>query len=256
MINRPVLIATTLTLSLLCCSGAGQKAQLQPEDSIARAEQLAGEGDCREAVLYYEEILSEFPPPNIAERARFGRARCRYELEDYDLAIDELENFIDAYPKSDLVDDAMYLVALCYLDQAPRAERDQRNTVKAIDELEFLLKEYPASNVSREAGESLAEARAKLAHKEYLSGKLYLGLEYFRAARIYFDLVLDEYSDTKWAPWAMLGKGETYDREGKTTQALDLYRRVVSSYPGTLPAGRAGVRISQITGGARDESGE
>jgi outer membrane protein assembly factor BamD len=256
MIQRIVLISALLSVCLICCSGSGTRVAVEPADKLARADRFAEKGDCRKAVLEYEELLAEFPPPEIAERAKFNRTKCRVELEDYDLAISELEDFIDTYPYGDLVDDAMYLIGICYLRQSPRAERDQQFTEKAASELEFMLREYPNSNVREEAEASLTEARGKLAKKEYMNGKLYLRLEYFRSARIYFDIVLDHYGDTEWAAWSLLGKAQSYDREGNRKKAIETYEKVLRDYPDTEPYGRAGMRIDQISGGGEDDNEE
>ncbi len=252
MMQRIVLIAALLPLSLATCSRRGSAPAVEPSDRVAYADRLAERGNCRKAVLVYEDLLAEFPPPEIAERAKFSRSRCRVELEDYDLAISELEDFIDTYPQSDLADDAVYLIGLCYLRQSPRAERDQQNTLKAVREFEFMLREYPDSNVREEAQASLMEARGKLGKKEYLNGKLYLRLEYFLAARICFDTVLDEYGDTEWAAWALLGKAQSYEREGNIRKAAELYDKVCTDHPGTEACGTAGMRLHQIAGGNGD----
>jgi outer membrane protein assembly factor BamD len=256
MIQRTVLASALVCLCLLACSGSASKVEVAPEDRAARADRLAAEGECRKAVLEYEELLSQFPPPDVAERARFNRTRCRVKLEDYDLAINEFEDFIDSYPKSDLIDDAMYMIAVCYLAQSPRAERDQRNTVKALNELDFVLREYPDSNVREEAEASRREARGKLARKEYLNGKLYLRLGHFRAARVCFDIVINDYGDTEWAAWSMLGNGQAYDREGNVKKAVEIYEKIIAGYPGTEPSGRAGMRLDRISGGGGDEKPE
>jgi outer membrane protein assembly factor BamD len=256
MIQRIVLVSALLSLCLACCSGSRPEVPVEPDDKLASADRLAERGDCRRAVLEYEELLAEFPPPDIAERAKFNRSKCRVELQDWDLAISELEDFIDTYPYGDLVDDAMYLIGVCYLSQSPRAERDQQNTLMAADELEFMLREYPNSNVREEAMASLLEARGKLAKKEYLNGKLYLRLKYFNSARIYFDIVVSDYGDTEWAAWALLGKGQSYDREGNRTKAIETYEKVLADYPDTEPSGRAGMRLDQISDGGEDEKDE
>jgi outer membrane protein assembly factor BamD len=256
MIQRIVLVSALLSLCLACCSGSRPEVALEPGDKLASADQLAEKGDCRKAVLQYEELLAEFPPPEIAERAKFNRTRCRVELEDWDLAISEFEDFIDTYPYGDLVDDAMYMIGFCYLAQSPRAERDQQNTLRAADELEFMLREYPSSNVREEAMASFMEAKGKLAKKEYLNGKLYIRLEYFRAARIYFDTVINDYGDTEWAAWAMLGKGQSYDREGNRKKAIETYEKILATYPDSEPYGRAGMRLEQISDGSEDEKAE
>lgn len=256
MLQRIVLISALLSLCLTCCSRRGPGVGVEPTNRLEEADQLAERGDCRKAIIKYEELLAEFPPPEIAERARFNRSRCRVEIEEYDLAIQELEDFIDTYPQGSLADDAMYLIGIAYLRQSPRAERDQSFTEKAADELEFMLREYPDSNMRGEAETALKEARTKLARKEYLNGELYLGLKYYRAARIYFDIVLDEYPDSEWAAWSLLGKARTYEREGNIEEALELYGRVLDDYSHTEPCDMAGMRIEELSGGGEDDGQE
>ncbi len=252
MIQRVLLAAALLSLSLACCSGSKPRVALEPGDRIARADDLAARGECRKAIVEYEELLAEFPPPEIAERAKFNRSRCRVELKDWDFAIAELEDFIDTYPASDLADDAMYMIGFCYLAQSRRAERDQQNTHRAVDELEFMLREYPDSNVREEATASLMEARGKLAKKDYLNGRLYLRQRSYMAARMYFDMVIDEYGDTAWGAQALLGKGESYDKEGNIEKAIETYEKVVADYPGTDACGQAGMRLERISDGGGD----
>ena len=256
MLQRIVLVSALLSLCITCCSRPGPRPGIEPAGRLDEVDQLAERGDCRKAIIKYEELLAEFPPPEIAERARFNRSRCRVEIEEYDLAIEELEDFIDTYPQGGLADDAMYLIGIAYLRQSPRAERDQTFTKKAADELEFMLREYPDSNMRGEAEAALNEARTKLARKEYLNGELYLDLKYYRAARISFDIVLNEYADSEWAAWSLLGKARTYDGEGNIEEALEVYGRVVDDYPDTGPCEMAGMRIEELSSGGEDDGEE
>ena len=60
-----------------------------------------------------------------------------------------------------------------------------------------------------EAEAKINELNAKLARKEYESGLIYMKMDYFRAATVSFDYVLEKYHDTPYAEPALLKKGES-----------------------------------------------
>ncbi len=237
---------------ILGCAGSRKDIVMYPQDRLMLADNLASQGKCSKAIMHYEKVLSEFPPPDVAERARFNLARCHMKLENYETAVQNFEEFRTSFPKSDLVDDAIYLMAVCYKAQAPRAERDQRNTVEALKLVELLLRDYPESNVRTEAQQLLKECRSRLAHKDFLNGELYLKMGYYEAARIYFDSVVSEFPDTEWARRALLGKAKTYEKEQRFDSAAETYRQIISEYPQTYEATQAALRLNQI---ARAQAG-
>jgi outer membrane protein assembly factor BamD len=227
---------------------------VRPEDRLIVAENLQAEGKCGKAVIEYEQLLSEFPSQEIAERARFNLARCRMEIEEYELAVLGFEDFIDSYPRSELVDNAMYFIAVSYLEQAPRPERDQAKTGKALSELNLLLREYPETDVRGEAEEALATCRSKLAEKEYLNGHLYLRLGYYESARIYFDSVVAEYGETDWAGLALLGSGISYFEESRLPEARQVFERILTEYPSTRASAEAARRLEELGGVVESEA--
>ena len=247
MYREMLFIACLVGLGMASCSGT-KTMNLYPEDRLALADSLRSQGHCSKAVVQYEQLLSEFPAQRIAERAEFNLARCHMDMGDYELAILGFENFVDSYARSDLVDNALYMIALSYIEQAPRPERDQSETSKALSELGLLLREYPDTDVKEEAEQAMAGCRAKLAEKEYLSGDLYLKLRYWRAARIYFDSVLEEYPDTPWAARAMLGKAVAFAGEKKVDRARETLERVLLDYPDSDVGREAARRLKELGG--------
>lgn len=248
MYRRLLLVISLLGVGTAFCSGRQGKAVMHPEDRLALADQLRAEGKCSKAVVEYEQLLSEFPSQRVAERAEFGLGTCRTELEEYDLAVHGFEDFIDSYPKSDLLDDAIYMIALIYIRQAPRPERDQTNTVKALSELNLLLREYPDTDLREEAELRIAECRSKLAEKDYLNGALYLKMGQRDAARLYFDSVLEAYGDTPWAARALLGKGIAYEDEGRLEEARKAYEQVLRDQPAGDAGEEARRRLRDLRG--------
>jgi len=243
-----------LCLAVLISGCAKQTREaMYPEDRLALAEKLRSEGKCYKAVPHYEKLLSEFPAKHIAEQAKFNLARCHKDLKEYDQAIAGFEDFIDTYPTSQLVDDAMYLIAMCYLEQAPIPERDQSMTMKALEELKLILREYPETDLRSEIEQAIEICRSKLAEKEYLNGRLYLRLGYPKSAIIYFDTVINDYGDTRWAGEALLGKGIALLDQGRVDEARQVFEQVIERYPSSDLAKDAAKHLNQLGGGKRSD---
>ena len=229
---------------------------MYPEDRLAVANDLRARGKCSKAVLQYEQLLSEFPKPEVAEQAKFNLAGCRMELEEYDLARREFEVFIDSYPRSELVDDAMYMIGLTYLEQAARPERDQTQTLEALSELELLIREYPNTDLREAAQERIAECKSRLAEKDYLNGELYLRLGYYSSAHVYFDSVISQYGDTSWAGRALLGKGIAFEGQNQPEKARQVFRQVLDEFPSGGVAQQAARRLEELGGESNGRGGD
>ena len=254
MHRKLLFVISLFTVAVVACSGGRDKSAVRPEDRLVIADRLQGEGKCSKAIIEYEQLLSEFPAQSVAERAEFSLASCRLEIGEYDLAVRDFEDFIDSYPGSELVDNAMYMIALSYIEQASRPERDQTERVKALSELILLLREYPETDLKQDAEQLVAECRSTLAEKEYLSGDLYLKLGYYKSARIYFDSVLEEYRDTPWAQQALLGKGIALVGEGKLSEAKLAYEELLRDYPASPAGDRAARRLKELRGAIESQT--
>lgn len=224
-----------------------------PEQRLELAQRLQSQGKYAKAIEQYEKILSEFPSREIAEKARFELGRCHMEAGDYENAVTSFEEFMSSFGTSDSVDNAIYMIALCYIRQSAQPERDQTMTLKAIDEINFLLKEYPGSDVADEAREALNACRSKLAEKEYLNGMLYLNLKYYNSALIYFDIVKNTYPETEWVAPSMLGKASSLVGLGRIDDACEVLLEIIKGYPNTDEAREAAARLDELERGKKQK---
>jgi outer membrane protein assembly factor BamD len=253
LLLAPVIV---VAVSWVSCSRHQQaNVAMKPEDRLATADNLFARGDFGEAIPHYERVLAEFPRPEIAELARFNLARCRMENEEYDLAIMGFQDFSESHPQSDLVDNAMYLTAMCYLKQAKEIGRDQTRTVEALDELNLLLRKYPDSDVKAAVEAGIIEARSRLAEKEYLNGQLYFKVGDHKSALVYYDYVAANYGDTSWAEQALLARARTLERLDRNDEAIETYRRIVEDYPGGGPGREAAQRLKELGDGSGTGAG-
>lgn len=103
-------------------------------------------------------------------------ARSYMGQKDYTSASDYYGAYIRNYPKGRYIIEARFQVGHCsYLD-SPDARLDQAITRKCIDSYTEFVEMYPESPYTGQAYEEMSEMYDKLAHKEYLSAKLYYNL--------------------------------------------------------------------------------
>ena len=69
----------------------------------------------------------------------------------------------------------------------------------------MFIEDFPESDLIRDAEIGILELRIKLAQKDFEVGRMYLKLEEYESALIYFRSVLNNYYDTSFADDARIG---------------------------------------------------
>ena len=72
---------------------------------------------------------------------------------------------------------------------------------------------------------ALLESRSRLARKTFKSGELYYRMKKYPSAVIYFDTVIEQFNETKWAPDALKMKGESHFSMHKYEEAIRAYQQ-------------------------------
>jgi outer membrane protein assembly factor BamD len=232
---------------LLCAALIGQNCQKQsinparmpPEEQFENAKKLFDREKYENAKLQFSIIVLNNSGNRVIEKAQFYLAESYFELKDYITASAEYEKMIRSMPQSAFVDDAAYKIGMCYLKLAPSYGLDQDYTIKANEQFERFLEDYPESELKPEVVNRLAETRNTLAKKEFKTGELYFKLRYDKAALISFDAVLAIYPDTEWADDAWFFKGESHRRLQEWDKARQAYETVMSQYQSGPFAGQA-----------------
>jgi len=101
--------------------------------------------------------------------------------------------------------------AVCYFQGTPSSYGlDQSDLTVAIEQFEDFIIDHPESEAVEDARKYLTQARTRLAHKHYQSGIVYVRIGDYKAARVYFQKVIDEYTDTEFAPPATYQLADGY----------------------------------------------
>ncbi|HWP81168.1 MAG TPA: outer membrane protein assembly factor BamD [Bacteroidota bacterium] len=218
-------------LTIVGCSSEDIVEQLGAEARYEIAIAKFREGDYLDAIEEFKIITLQFQGSALADDAQFFMAECRYLREEYVLAAYEYEVLLRTMPTSEYVPRARYRRAICYYNLSPKSYLDQEYTRKAIDELQAYIEYHPTDSLVSDAEAKIIELRTKLAKKEYESGIIYMKMEYYKAATVYFDLVLERYHDTPFAEQALLRKAEALMRRRRYAEAKEAIETFLAKYP-------------------------
>jgi outer membrane protein assembly factor BamD len=241
-----ILLGLCLLSPLLGCGSTPSKVKLDAEDQFLLAMMKFDNRKYIDAQTEFQKLLWDFPGSEYVDEAQFYLAECYFHQEDYPSAIAGYTRLLNNYSHSPFSADAQFKIGLSYCKQGLPSALDQDFTLKAIRELRTLLEEYPTSDNVPEAQKLLLQCRTRLAKKEYDTGHLYYRLGEYASAIIYYEELIENYPETKWADDAQFGLGECYRRQEKWDQALKAYLQVLEM--GTIGklARRAQQRIESV----------
>ncbi|HEY6951820.1 MAG TPA: outer membrane protein assembly factor BamD [Bacteroidota bacterium] len=229
-----ILAAGILILSATLLSGCGSSEpteQLGAEKRFEAGMKLFHNADYLDAIEEFKIVTLQFQGSVVADAAQFYLAECRFMREEYILAAYEYDQLVRTMPTSRFVTTARYKRALCYYKLSPPSYLDQTYTRKAIDEFQGYIEYSPTDSLVHDAEARIMELNTKLAEKEYNDGVIYTRMEYYRAAQVYFESVLEKYHDTPYAELAQLKKAEVLNDRKKPADAMKELELFYRKYP-------------------------
>ena len=233
---------------LLGCASKSKIAPRNAEEQFEIAKDKYQKKKYDEAVTEFYKVIFSYPGASFIDSAQFHLGMCYYWQEDYSLAIAEFKKLLSSFPTSRLADEAEYFIPLCNYYMSLKAPLDQEDTKLAVEGFANFLDYYPDSPYVPRAKRYLLEARSKLAEKAYRNGVLYIKLDQYPAALIYFNEVLDKYGDTKWAGKSIFRIAEVYQKQGERGKALEKYKELMQNYPQEELVKEAQKRIEKLEG--------
>ena len=180
-------------------------------------------------------LIFNNPGSKDAIDSQFYYAECLFHLKNYSDAIKEYQKYISISTDFHLIKISKYLICRCYFELSLEFDKDQRNTKTAIDKSQQFIEEYIDSkhksvelhnkkvNLISFTENMIKDLRAKLAKKNFESGKLYMRIEEYDAALTYFNLILMEYYDSPLVDDAMFNIVMTNILKGDESEAVEYF---------------------------------
>jgi len=236
-------LASALAAAALAALGACSHGQPDIATLTSNSDQVIweagqkalGKHNWEAARQHFKRILDGFPQSQYAPAARLalGDSYIKEGGTANDiLAIAAYRDFLTLYPSHPQSDYAQFQVAEGYFRQRNGPDRDQTQTLHALDEYQRLLDIYPGSTYVERARARIKECRQTLARSEFMTGYFYQRTRQFcRAAVARYEGILKEYPDFDDLDQVLLHLAECLHAEGRTPEALPHLNRLIEDFP-------------------------
>lgn len=233
--NTKIIINAIFCVAFICalwalnsCKSSEPIGAQGPEKIFNKAMEAFKDEDYLEAQKLFEVIKLQFPASQYADDAQFYMAEINYKQSQYILSAFNYSMLRRSYPGSDFYKKSLYQTAMCYYKLSPAFDRYQEYTIKAIQSFSEFQSVYPSDSLFKDVSDKISELREKLGHREFSTAELYKKLYTKKSALVYYDAVIDDYSDTKYYQPALYGKALTLfelKRYDEASNIVDYYLR-------------------------------
>lgn len=228
------------------CSGTKTPENVNAEQVFNKGKELFNIGDYLEAKQYFDIIKLQYPASQQSDDAQYYLAEINFNRDEYILAAFNYNMLRRVYPGSPYSKESLYKNALCFYKLSPTYDRDQEYTTKAIESFMEFQYLYPEDSLNIESSKRIAELRDKLAYREFFTAGLYRKMDSPRASVIYYDAVINNYSDTQYYEDAYIGKIEALYYMKKYDQAVSIIRAYATQFPNGKAINRNNQIINEI----------
>lgn len=188
-----------LLFLLNSCSASSSEKDLSEEELLSESMDLYSRELYTTAKDKFVKFQSSFPASSYSSLAELKIADCDFFAGDYSKSITSYQGFLQSHPKSEGAEYSQFQIGRAYQLQHKSTSTDQTPSVKAIENFQSLIDNYPDSVYSKQAVDSIAEIREKLAVHELEVAEFYAKQKQFSAARHRLEIVMNQYADTKSA---------------------------------------------------------
>lgn len=204
---------------LISCGGSDDAAKtMTTEDHFRKGMAALEDNDYEKAKEQFEVILLQDPASEFADDAQFNLGETHYRSKAYRLAAFHYSRVLKDFPSSPYYKRALFLTGECYGEVSAQFEREQTQTESAIAQYRAFVQFFPSDSLTQVAQARIVELRTKLAQRDYSVASQYLDREEYKAAELYFQRVIDRYSDTEYYAKALQGREEVRGILGTSEQ--------------------------------------
>ncbi len=155
------------------------------------------------AAKKFNEAELLYPQSLWAPRSSLMSAYSYYYGSYYVDAIEELNRFIEIYPKHERIVYAYYLLAMCHYEQISDEKKDLGSIIDAQQNFEYVIKNYPDSDFALDSEFKLQLIKEILASKEMYLAKYYIDREKWIPAINRYKNILDQFETTIYVEEAL-----------------------------------------------------
>lgn len=237
MVMRSFVVLTLLTAA--ACGGAPRPTVApQPLDQLAQARQLTRQGKWVKALPMLQRLAFDLPRgrPEVAE-VSYLTGEALFQTGSLVEAASQFHQVADEFPETPYAPLALLRAGDSNMRMWHKPQLDPSYGEQALGVYQELVGRYPDSEAAARGGIHVRHLRAWFAQKALLNGVFYLRRRAYDSAILYFKDVVANYSDTPWAPDALLRLIDAYAAIGYTEERKETCDHLRRYYPSArLPA--------------------
>jgi outer membrane protein assembly factor BamD len=191
-----------------------------------------------------QRLMNQYPDSELVTAARLALAKALYLDKKYEEARTEYQRFLELHPQSDRADEAHYYLGMTYFRMADTPDRDQTATLKALEEFTLVIKQMPDSPFVPDAQQRATLARKKLAEKEVYIAVFYFNRGNYAAAAARAAGALQRYPGSEFEDSALYYLGESLWRLEQKDEARVAFQRLVQDHSQSEWAPSAAARLA------------
>jgi outer membrane protein assembly factor BamD len=198
-------------------------------------------GPLQRSVALYEQIYQRMPKTAEGEMAYFRIGKAYYFIKDYYMAGYYLGMFPQRFPYSSKGEEALFLSAMCSVNNSPAPTLDQTDTELAIRDLQSFIDRFPQSELIDTCNSLIDGLRFKLEQKDYEAVLLYDKTGNFNAAATAAETFVEDYPISKYKEEMMvvavnnsflLAKNSVSSKkEERIDKTIERYNNFVAQFP-------------------------
>jgi len=161
----------------------------------------------------FKAVIKNAPYGDLAAPSQYKIGLYLQEKRLYQEARDEFEKVINDYSDSEWAKAAKYQIALVDAERSTDAQYDQKITQAAVEEFDEFVEMYPDAELSKQAKKQIYRLREKEAENSYVVAQFYEKQKNYKAAKIYYQAVVDDFKDSSWASRSLKKIREMNEKE-------------------------------------------
>lgn len=212
----------------------------QPLERLDQARQLARQGKWAKTLPLLQRLAFDLPPgnPQIPEIS-YLTGEALFQTGSFVEAASQFRQVADEFPETPYAPLALLRAGDSNLRMWRKPQLDPTYGETALGVYQELVGRYPDSEAAARAGIHVRHLRNWFAEKAVMNGMFYLRRKAYDSAILYFRDVVANYSDTRWAPDALLRLIDAYSAIGYDDERKETCDHLRRYYPATrLPAER------------------
>jgi outer membrane assembly lipoprotein YfiO len=177
----------------------GDKLYEQGQAKLHKRFRLFRKKPLTKAIQVYSMVINNQPFTDAAAEAQYKVGLCHHTRKEYTEAAFEYRRVIEDYSTSKWVADALFGLAACYYDSSRAADYDQKPCQLAIDAMDDFKQRFPSDQRVADLDQKRTKMRETIAQQRLQTAQFYAKRRNFASARIYYEVVDNQFGETRCA---------------------------------------------------------